>query len=76
MIKKYQLPDINMSYFISAMDQYAQHFKKENSSSKVSTELWSIDIGVKQSITSLYIIKRFKQFQFKPFSVNIHLCVG
>ena len=46
MIKKYQLPEINMSYFISAMDQYAQHFKKENSSSKVSTELWSIDIGV------------------------------
>ena len=38
MIKKYQLPEINMSYFISAMDQYVQHFKKENRSSKVSKE--------------------------------------
>ena len=65
MIKKYQLPDINMSYFISAMDQYVQHFKRENSSSRVSTELWSIDIGVHVKVSRNYMYLKHSNHRFQ-----------
>ena len=55
-----------MSYFISAMDQYVQHFKKENSSSKVSTELLKSGIiAITLSLTAMliYIWIRF-EWQF------------